>query len=108
MTTNVAGLAAPQQEKRFDIRRQLGSGAMGVVFLAQDLKRGLPVALKTLRRFDPAELYRLKREFRSLADVAHPNLATLYELVLEQGQWYLSMEYVDGVDFKSHVRPGAS
>src|SRR5687767_10492930 len=78
---------------------------MGVVYLAFDRERETQVALKTLRQFDPAALYRLKREFRSLADVSHPNLATLFELMSEQDLWFLTMEYIDGPSFIDYVRP---
>ena len=56
---------------------------MGVVYAAHDGVRDEAVALKTLLRARPADVSRLKREFRSLADIAHLNLVCLHELVVE-------------------------
>jgi len=77
---------------------------MGVVYKAVDTRNGSAVALKSLPRADPAALYRFKQEFRSLADISHPNLASLYELIALDGAWWLAMELVDGVDLLSYVR----
>ncbi|MDZ4674843.1 MAG: protein kinase [Gemmatimonadota bacterium] len=93
--------------ERFEIRRSLGEGGFGVVFDAWDRKRGRQVALKQLREPDASALLRFKREFRSLADVSHPNLIRLEELFHFDGQWYFSMELVDGVDLLAWVRPPA-
>jgi serine/threonine protein kinase len=89
--------------KRFDVERKLGEGGMGVVYLVNDREQKRRVALKTLSRVDPGSLYRFKKEFRALAGVSHPNLVVLYELIVEGDFWYFTMEYVDGVDFLSHV-----
>jgi tRNA A-37 threonylcarbamoyl transferase component Bud32 len=59
-----------------------------------------------LRTASGRDLYRFKREFRALADVIHPNLAALHELVAASGDWYFTMELVDGVSFIDWVRPG--
>lgn len=93
---------------RFEIRRRLGAGAYGVVFEAEDRERGTLIALKVLGRNDPLALYRFKQEFRSLTGFVHPNLVALYELLVEQDQWFFTMELVRGVDFLQHVwRSGA-
>jgi eukaryotic-like serine/threonine-protein kinase len=97
----------PTRSERFDIIRCLGSGGMGVVYEAQDQQRDRRVALKTVRNLNASLLYRFKKEFRALADLSHPNLVTLYELISEQGSWFYTMELVDGVTFLHHVRPGA-
>ena len=93
---------------RFTVRRQLGAGGMGVVYEVHDRARDEIVALKTLLRARPADIFRLKREFRSLADVAHPNLVSLYELVVEDADCFFTMELVDGVNFVEHIRGSAS
>ena len=89
---------------RFDLLTTLGSGGMGVVYSALDRQRQERVALKTLRQDDPGALLRLKNEFRALQDLQHPNLVSLGELFHEEGQWFFTMELIDGVDFISYVR----
>ncbi len=85
--------------KRFLFRRRLGEGAFGAVWEVYDTERGARVALKSLLRTDPNALYRFKREFRALADIIHPNLITLYELLAQGDRLVFTMEFVDGVDF---------
>jgi eukaryotic-like serine/threonine-protein kinase len=94
--------------ERFTVRRQLGAGGMGVVYEVHDQVRDEVVALKTLLRARAADLYRLKREFRSLADVAHPNLVSLYELVVDGADCFFTMELVHGVNLIEYVRGSAT
>ena len=91
---------------RFEVRRRLGHGGMGVVYEVLDRERGAAVALKTLHNLDARALYRFKAEFRSLADVAHPNLVRLGELFGDGSTWYFTMELIHGEDFLTWVRGG--
>ena len=79
---------------------------MGVVFEAVHVIRGNRVALKLLPQVDGARLYRFKREFRSAADISHPNLIGLHSLESDGAQWFFTMDLVEGVDFLEYVRPG--
>jgi len=88
---------------RFHLRRRIGSGGFGVVYEAFDTKRNAVVALKTLRAFDAAALHRFKHEFRSLADVDHVHLVSLFELFGDGDEWFFTMELVDGMPLVDYV-----
>ncbi len=72
---------------------------MGVVYEAMDGTNGARVALKTLAAMDPGRVLAFKDEFRSLSGFSHPNVATLYELLSVDDQWFISMEFIEGVSF---------
>jgi hypothetical protein len=91
---------------RFELLRHLGTGGMGAVYEALDRAKNARVALKTLATFTPNSLLHLKNEFRSLQDIRHTNLVSLYELIEDGGRWFVAMELVDGVPFLEYVRPG--
>ena len=89
---------------RFEVRRRLGQGGFGVVYEVLDRERGLPVALKLLHAGNPTALYRFKREFRTLADLTHPNLIALDELFNESDRWFFTMELIRGQPIVEYVR----
>jgi serine/threonine protein kinase/predicted ATPase len=94
---------------RYQIRRELGRGGTGVVYEAFDAKDRSLVALKTIESPLAEHLYRLKHEFRALADVQHPNLVRFGELTCgEDGEWFFTMELIDGTDFVRYVREGGA
>jgi len=86
------------------VRGVIGSGAMGIVYRALDRRLGSDVALKKLRYLTGRDLYRFKREFRSLADIVHPNLVTLYGLHTSGDEWFVTMELIEGIPFVEWVR----
>lgn len=90
--------------ERYTLLRRIGTGGMGVVYAAHDGVRDEVVALKTLRRARPADVSRLKREFRSLSDIAHLNLVCLHELIVAPENCFFTMELVDGLWVSEYVR----
>lgn len=99
-----SNISLPTISNRYEIHSQMGGGADGLVYRAFDLERNAVVALKSLRFHDAVDLFNLKTEFRSLADIYHPNLVELYELVAEPDRCFYTMELVNGTDFVSYVR----
>ncbi len=87
---------------RFTMTERLGAGAMGVVWQAEDPKLGRNVALKLLKRADAGLTERLVREARSMAQVNHPNVVTVYEVgESEDGTMFIAMELVTGQSLRA-------
>lgn len=81
---------------------------MGVVYEAFDEDRGIPVALKTLRRVSPTALYLFKQEFRTIAGISHPNLVALYELFAGSPEnWFFTMQLLRGEGLLDSLRSDA-
>ena len=93
---------------RFEIVRTLGRGGTGAVYEAFDPLRRERTALKILHGRGPSQLYRLKREFRALAALRHPNLVALHELSVAHEDPFFTMDLIEGVDFVTYVRSGSS
>src|SRR4051812_40717366 len=83
-----ASLENPVALGRYDVVGRLGRGGMGTVYDGIDRDRHTRVALKALLVADAAGAVQIKREFRTVAELAHPNLAPVYELACEEGLWF--------------------
>ena len=84
--------------------RALGAGGMGEVHEAIDTRNNQRVALKMLFEIDPAGVYRLKREFRRMADISHENLVALHELCNDGDRWFYTMELLAGTDLRTGLQ----
>lgn len=93
---------------RYVIQEVLGCGGEGVVYRAHDILRGEEIAIKVLHLDDGVAIPQLKREFRFLRDLVHPNLLPLYELVVERQVSFFTMAYIHGEDFLKSVSSGHS
>jgi serine/threonine protein kinase len=87
----------------------LGTGGMGVVYLAEDTRLGRKVALKALAPAladDPVRVARLRREARAAAALNHPNIATVYALEEIDGRLYIVSEFVPGETLRDELARG--
>lgn len=110
-------LADGQVEKpmlgRYQVEKELGKGAMGVVYLGRDPKINRVVAIKTMalsQEFDEEELVDVKERFFREAETAgrlnHPNIVTMYDAGEEHDLAYIAMEFLKGKDLVPQTKPG--
>jgi eukaryotic-like serine/threonine-protein kinase len=98
---------------RFEVQKELGKGAMGVVYLGKDPKIGREVAIKTMalaQEFEPEELAEVKERFFREAETAgrlsHPNIVTIYDTGEEHDFCYIAMELLKGGDLTPYTKAG--
>jgi eukaryotic-like serine/threonine-protein kinase len=92
---------------RFEIKRVLGAGGMGMVYKAIDRELGETVAIKTLRPEimgqDPAALDRFRSEIRLARKISHRNVVRTHDIGESGGLYYISMEFVEGSSLKDLI-----
>jgi serine/threonine-protein kinase len=97
---------------RYEIKKLLGEGGMGMVYRAWDRELGETVALKTLRpeavRADANTLERFKQEIRLARRITHRNVVRTHDLGEVDGMYYITMEYVAGANLKELIRKRGS
>jgi len=99
---------------RYQVEKELGKGAMGVVYQGKDPKIGRVVAIKTLalsQEFEPSELKdvteRFFREAETAGRLTHPNIVTIFDAGEEHDLAYIAMEFLKGKDLTPYNKPGA-
>jgi len=101
-------MTEPKKLGKYEIRGELGQGAMGIVYDGFDPMIGRRVALKTVRRdqLDRAEveeiLARFKREAQAAGRLNHPNIVSIYEYGEDEGTAFIAMEFVEGRELRDH------
>ncbi len=96
---------------RYEVVKQLGKGAMGIVYLGQDPRINRTTAIKTFRfteGFEPEEAEKLKQKFfreaESAGTLSHPNIVTIYDAGDEHDLAYIAMEFLDGDNFQKYTK----
>jgi len=97
---------------RYEIMQELGKGAMGMVYKGRDPKINRIVAIKTIRfsdEFEPEQAKEMKERFFREAELAgmlsHPNIITIYDAGEDYDLSYIAMEFLQGHDLDSHIKP---
>ena len=110
MKLDQAGIAKPMLG-RYEIQKELGKGAMGVVYLGKDPKISRIVAIKTMalsQEFEADELEDVKARFFREAETAgrlnHPNIVTMYDAGEEHDLAYIAMEFLKGKDLVPYTK----
>ena len=109
-----AGASTAPTLGRYEVLKELGRGAMGIVYLGKDPKINRTVAIKTLRLEDedmePDERKSLRerffREAESAGRLSHPNIVTIYDAGEDHDICYIAMELLDGADLKERCPKG--
>ena len=101
----------PETLGRYEILGELGKGAMGVVYLAQDPLIQRQLAIKTFRMAYSAKekevqqfRERFLREAQAIGQLSHPNIVTVHDVGQEEDEYFIAMEYIKGINLKAKMQ----
>ena len=104
-------METPKTIGRYEIVKEIGRGAMGLVYLAHDPRIDRRVAIKTIHALnvlpdDEAEEIRLRfaREAQAAGKLQHPAIVTIFDVGEHEGTYFIAMEYIEGETLEPHTR----
>jgi serine/threonine protein kinase len=93
---------------RYTVLREIGRGGMGAVYLAEDTMLKRQVALK-IPQFEPSKAEQMQarflREAQMAAQLSHPNICQTYDVAVIDGQYVMTMEYIEGKTLAAYAKP---
>ena len=95
---------------RYAVRRRIGAGGMGEVYLAEDTTLKRPVALKRVNpklRGDWSQVQRLVKEAERVSSLNHASIASIFDILQDKGEVLLVMEYIEGSSLRARLQTGA-
>jgi serine/threonine-protein kinase len=101
-------MSIPEKLGKYEIRRELGAGAMGVVYEGWDPGIARRVAIKTVKGADLSDaeaeqtLARFRHEAQAAGRLSHPNIVQIYEFGEDAGTQFIAMEFIEGKELKDY------
>src|SRR5919204_3412147 len=94
--------------ERYQLQDPIGRGGMATIYRGRDMRMDRVVAIKVLREVystDPKFVTRFQREAKAASSLQHPNIVQVYDYGQSEGNHFIVMEYVDGIDLCRYLRP---
>lgn len=100
MSSRESQLIGKTIANRYRVEKEIGKGAVAIVYLGTDLKTNTPIAVKqlmdTARQADEAQITRFERESNAMEKLSHPNIVNVHDTMMVDGDHLIVMDYVSG------------